>query len=141
MKILRRDDLTGRPTVMFFGSYSCPVFRGMLPDMETFYRDYHNRMNIYLVYMAEAHPNDPVPFPTPNTFESRLAAANAVRSLYGLSMPMLVESMSNDLNGKLGGNTLTVLVVNASGTVAYNTNASILGGGFEKLRRAVAKLL
>jgi iodothyronine deiodinase-like protein len=53
----------GKPVLLVGGSITCPVFRNRMPALNQIYQDYHDSIEIYLVYVVEAHPiTDPSPY-------------------------------------------------------------------------------
>jgi tetratricopeptide (TPR) repeat protein len=46
-----------RPTVLVFGSYSCPNFRDSAEALKALYRKYRSQVSFLLVYIREAHAN------------------------------------------------------------------------------------
>ena len=54
---VRLSDLRGRPVVLEFGSYTCPIFSDRVPAMEQLARE-HPDASFLVIYVREAHPGE-----------------------------------------------------------------------------------
>lgn len=62
-RMMRIRSLPGDlPLLIVFGSYSCPLFRGRLDDLETLADSHRGQLEIVIVYTLEAHPTDENPY-------------------------------------------------------------------------------
>ena len=53
----------GKPVLLVGGSYTCPVFRGKMDEINTIADLYGDELNIYIIYILEPHPiNDISPY-------------------------------------------------------------------------------
>lgn len=53
----------GLPVMLVAGSYTCPVFRNKVADLNNMQAMYNGQLKIYIVYTIEAHPvADPSPY-------------------------------------------------------------------------------
>jgi hypothetical protein len=59
-----RNELTkGKPVLLVAGSYTCPVYRRQMEQLNTIFDRYKDSIGIYVVYTVEAHPKgDPSPY-------------------------------------------------------------------------------
>src|SRR5688572_3892150 len=59
-----RSELTkGKPVLLVAGSYTCPVYRRQMEQLNTIYDRYKDSISVYIVYTVEAHPiTDPSPY-------------------------------------------------------------------------------
>lgn len=53
---MQLSSLRGKPTVMVFGSFSCPSFRQRVPDVNAVAATLSIKINLVYVYTREAHP-------------------------------------------------------------------------------------
>ena len=53
---LRKELAKGKPVVLVSCSYTCPVYRNKLPQLNSIYSQYSDSVNIFLIYTIEAHP-------------------------------------------------------------------------------------
>src|ERR1035437_4610281 len=47
---------TGKPLLLIDGSYTCNIFRNIIPQINNLYQRYSKDVSIYVVYVLEAHP-------------------------------------------------------------------------------------
>ena len=60
---LRSELEKKRPVLLVAGSYTCPVYRNQMPQLNALYDKYKDQVSIYIVYTIEAHPvTDPSPY-------------------------------------------------------------------------------
>ncbi|MGL4596209.1 MAG: hypothetical protein ACRCYO_01700 [Bacteroidia bacterium] len=105
----------GKPVLLISGSYSCPLARDGLDDVLPFIiNNFGNQLNILFIYTLEAHPNAPdvcpysdsVVIPKENikdkiackqhtTYGSRKALAKMFISNESISVPVLLDDVSN----------------------------------------------
>jgi hypothetical protein len=50
---------TGKPLLLVAGSYTCPVFRQKIAKINQVVSSYGTQINVYVVYVVEAHPKNP----------------------------------------------------------------------------------
>ncbi len=53
---LRRELEKGKPVVLVSCSYTCPVYRNKLLQLNNIYSNYSDSVSIFLIYTIEAHP-------------------------------------------------------------------------------------
>src|SRR5215467_4555728 len=70
--VIELEDLAGRPVVLEFGSYTCPIFCGHIPAMENVARR-HPEAAFLVIYTREAHPGEITP--EHRSVEAKQAAA------------------------------------------------------------------
>ena len=94
--------LSGKPTVLLFGSATCPPFVESLDQLNTLYLEYQDRVNFVLVYIREAHPTDGPADPknrfkiaTPRTMEERKDAAKQLRRVTRVQIPIALDGMDD----------------------------------------------
>ncbi len=56
------DLLREAPLLIVFGSYSCPIFRARLDEVEALAKTYEDRLQVVIIYTLEAHPSDENPY-------------------------------------------------------------------------------
>ena len=52
----------GKPVLLISSSYTCPVFRSMIPSINNVVTSYGSQVNTYIIYTVEAHPTDTSPY-------------------------------------------------------------------------------
>ena len=97
-------DLEGKPTVLIFGSCTCPPFVESLLNLNAIHRDYGDRVNFLLVYIREAHPTDgggaTIPnnrfkVASPRTLDERKELARQLDRAARIRMPIVVDGMDD----------------------------------------------
>ena len=48
----------GRPILLISGSYTCDITRSWLPDIDELTQLYQDHLDVYMIYVVEAHPVD-----------------------------------------------------------------------------------
>lgn len=86
-------------------------------------------MDFYIVYIQEAHPSDEwqvpvneeqgVVFEQPTTFEEREAIAHACSLGLDVSMPMLIDEMSDETTHAYGAIPGRLFLIDEAGRVAF----------------------
>lgn len=115
------------------------------------YATYKDQVQFYIVYIREAHPADgwQVPnnliediiVPEPTTDDERTAAASACQIHLDLHMPMLVDSIDNDVDGKYVGLPMRLFLVDADGKIAFAGKKGPFGWDDEAFEDAVKELI
>ncbi len=93
------------------------------------YAKYKDQVAFQIVYIREAHAHDGwrVPdnliqniiYDEPTTVEERAEVASACQIDLDLHMPMLIDGIDNDIDGKYVGLPMRLYLVNADGKIAY----------------------
>ncbi len=88
--VVRLRDLRGRPVVIEFGSYTCPIFSDRVPQMERLARK-HPAVAFVVIAVREAHPGELSP-PHATVAEKR-SAARKLAMEEGLRRRVLVDEL------------------------------------------------
>ena len=107
---------TGKPLLLIAGAYTCPVFRQKIVRINQVAATYSNQINIYVVYVVEAHPVTPdvspysggvwttsenqtegILYAQPTTYGVKKQMVNNMlaNNLYTLSVPVLIDGPCN----------------------------------------------
>ena len=75
------EELIKQDKIFLFisGSYSCPIFRREIPQIDSFRSKYGDSIKTYIVYTVEAHPQD---VPSPYRDSVWLMDINRVQEVY-----------------------------------------------------------
>ncbi len=97
--------------------------------MEKLYKDYKDACEFYVVYIREAHPTDGwqvpqnekqgVEYKTPKTYEDRCKVASDCIKNLKLSMPALVDDMSDTAEKAYSGWPDRLFLVGKDGKLLY----------------------
>ena len=121
------ESLRGKPVVLEFGSYTCPVFRRQVEAIERIHRDLGDAVHWVLVYTKEAHPTDgwEVPLNTREgieisqhtSFQERLDSAKQCNENLDLRLRVLVDRYDNSVTDAYGGAPNRGYVIDGDGKV------------------------
>ena len=101
--------------------------------MEEIYAKFRDRVEFFVVYVQEAHPTDGwqtdsnveagVLFRQHQSFDEREEVAATCSIDLHISLPVLIEEMSNDIDEAYGAAPERLYIVDAQGKVAYHGGA------------------
>ena len=93
------------------------------------YHAYKDRVQFYLVYIREAHPDNGWQVPNnlieniiydePTTDDERTEVAASCQIDLGIEMPMLIDRIDNDVDRKYVGLPMRMFLVDAEGRIAF----------------------
>lgn len=93
------------------------------------YAKYQDRVQFYMVYIREAHPDNGWQVPNnliehiiydePSTDDERTEVASACQLALDIHMPMLVDRIDNDVDRKYVGLPMRMFLVDAQGRIAF----------------------
>lgn len=113
---VRLSSLRGRPVVLEFGSYTCPVFSDRVPEMERLAAA-HPEAVFLVVAVREAHPGE-VTGPHRSLTQKRQAAC-CLALEEALRRRVLVDDLEGTVHRAYGGAWNPVYVIDARGRVAF----------------------
>ena len=115
------------------------------------YTTYKDRVQLYIVYIREAHPDDGWRVPNnlieniiyaePTTDHERTEVASACQIALGLDMPMLVDSIDNSVDNKYVGLPMRLFLIDADGKVAFAGKKGPFGWDDEAFENAIKGLI
>jgi hypothetical protein len=111
---IRLSHLRGRPVVLEFGSYTCPIFSDRVPAMEQLARE-HPQAAFLVIYVREAHPGEIQG--TPRSLPEKRAAGHKLALEEALARRVLVDSLDGTTHRAYGGAWNPVYVIDADGRV------------------------
>ena len=139
--------LRGKPVVIEFGSYTCPVFRRQVEPLQTLQARFGDNVHWVLVYTKEAHPVDGnvaginrregIEVPQHVSFQTRLEVAKVCREKLNLKARVLVDGIENKVTDAYGGHPNRGFVIDADGKVVSRQNWI----DADKTREALEELL
>ena len=119
--------------------------------METLYREYKDRVQFYLVYVREAHPDDGWQLPanqrqqviynTPKQLAERAKIATACIKNLKLSLPVLLDNMDDKVQKTYRAWPARACLVGADGKIVFLSPSSPNGVNPPDIKRALEKLL
>jgi len=110
----RLADLRGRPVVIEFGSYTCPIFCAQVPSMRALALG-HPEASFLAIYAREAHPGEITGPHT--TMETKVEAARRLARDEDLGRTLLVDDLDGRVHRAYGGVWDPAFVLDGSGRV------------------------
>jgi len=117
---LRRELLKGKPVVLISCSYTCPVFRNKIPQLNSLFSQYSDSVSFFLIYTIEAHPypdispyfgyvnptqqniNAGILYPQPRTYEQRKTLVWKMDSAMIINVPVFIDGPCDTWLRKFG---------------------------------------
>ena len=108
-------------------------------------------MHFYIIYIREAHPAqgwqvpnnliEGIVYDEPTTDDERTEVAAACQIDLGLDMPMLIDSIDNDIDKDYVGLPMRQFLIDAEGKVVYAGRKGPFGWDDEAFEDALKQLL
>ena len=108
--------LRGKPVVLEFGSYTCPVFSDRVADMERLACE-HPEAEFLVIAVREAHPGE-ITGPH-RTVAQKRRAAHCLAMEQGLHRRVLIDDLHGTVHRAYGGGWNSVYVIDYDGRVAF----------------------
>ena len=115
------------------------------------YAKYKDQVQFYLIYIREAHPAqgwqvpnnliEDIIYDEPATDDERTEVAAACQVDLGLDMPMLIDSIGNDIDNKYVGLPMRQFLIDADGKVVYHGDKGPFGWDDEAFEEELKKLI
>ncbi len=104
----------GKPVLLISSSYTCPVFRGKIPEINQLQAQFGSQLEIYIIYTVEAHPdkdispyfgrvntgssniNSGILYRQPVIYADRLAILNDMLTKVSIDVPVYVDGPCNE---------------------------------------------
>lgn len=108
------EEHRGRPVVIEFGSYTCPIFCGHAQPMEQL-TEQHPEADFIVIYVREAHPGE-VTRPHESDAD-KVAVARRLAEVEGLRRTILIDDLAGSVHLAYGGGYDAGFVIDAQGHV------------------------
>ncbi len=115
------------------------------------YAKYKDRVQFYLIYIREAHPSNGWQVPNnliedilvvePGTDAERTEVASACQIALDLHMPMLIDSIENDIDINYVGLPMRQFLIDADGKIVYHGAKGPFGWDDEAFEESLKELL
>ncbi|OJW81309.1 MAG: hypothetical protein BGO69_04390 [Bacteroidetes bacterium 46-16] len=128
------------PVLLISGSYTCNMFREHINDINEIAAYYKNRLNIYVIYTLEAHPDnaicpytgdeftsldnaaDNIYFPQHTRYKDRKAMADTMVAQLHLGIPVLIDGPDNKWWRTYGSLPNNAYLVDTTGIIKGNNH-------------------
>ena len=94
------------------------------------YETYRSDVEFFLIYIREAHPSDgwqtpqnlydDVVFETPSSEDERAEIAGVCQINQDIRLPMLLDGIDNDIEGKYVSAPIRLFAIDADGRITFN---------------------
>lgn len=122
--------LRGKPTVLVFGSCTCPPFVASTTAIDELYAKYRLRANFLMVYIKEAHPIDGRQVPgvafrvvSPKTTAERCTLARAFDQTVEIDLPIVVDTIDDAVSRLYSPWPNRMVIIDAAGVVVDAADA------------------
>jgi hypothetical protein len=140
-----------KPVVLVFGNFTCAPFRGSAGNLKKLHERYQDRANFVMIYVREAHPTDGwrmvpndragISLAQPRTYDERAGVAQTCNRSLGLSFPVLVDTIDDDVNNRYCGLPSRLYVIDRAGKVAYKGGRGPFGFKPAEMEQSLVLLL
>jgi AhpC/TSA family len=114
---VRLADLGGRPLLLHFVSYTCPVTRGGVELMRELYRRYGDSIQFVDIVVYQAHPGEHHPGYT--SYAGKVADARLYADEEGIAWLVLVDDLDATVQRAYGGLAAAIYLIAADGRVVF----------------------
>ncbi|WP_422923499.1 deiodinase family protein [Singulisphaera sp. PoT] len=136
-----------KPVVLVFGNFTCGPFRSQAGNVEKVFKRYKDRATFLMVYVREAHPTDGwhmesndrvgVALRQPTSYDERVSVAQTCSKALGLGMPMLVDTIDDEVGARYSGMPSRLYVIDGQGKVAYKSGRGPFGFKPDEMEQAL----
>jgi thiol-disulfide isomerase/thioredoxin len=130
-EITLSEYLQGKPTVLVFGSLTCPPFRSRMLQFDPLYQKYQEKVNFLMVYTREAHPESTIyvnrdgeavleKIEQTDDLAERMDHARVCGPTLKFTFPTVVDKEDNRVNEAYAGWPSRFVVVSAEGRLVYD---------------------
>ena len=105
------------PSMLIFGSYTCPVTDNAAPGLNELHTRFGDRVRFVMVDVREAHPGKAVA--QPQTIDEKMAHAQMLRDIYGFEFEVAVDDIDGTLHRVLGPKPNSAYIFGKDGTILF----------------------
>lgn len=132
---LRLHDLRGRPVLVHFVSYTCPVTRGAASLMRELHHRFGDRIQFVDIVVRQAHPGERRgPY---RSYTSKLNEGRLYQQEEDIGWPVAVDDLEGTVQRAYGGLAASIYLLDAHGKVSFYS----LWGAAPPLTEALDDLL
>jgi AhpC/TSA family len=132
---LRLRDLQGRPALLHFVSYTCPVTRGATMPMKELHDQYGDRVSFVDIVVRQAHPGEH--HDAYASFAQKMADARDYQREEAIPWAIAVDDLAGTVQRAYGSLAASIYLLDSRGRVAYYA----LWGQSPRLTGAIDRLL
>ena len=130
---LRAD---GRPTLLVFGSLTCPVTESAGDGLRELHARYGDRVRFVVVNVREAHPGALTP--QPSTMEQKVDHARRLGEHHRLPFEVAVDDIEGTVHRAFGTRPSSAYIIDPAGRIVFRAHWSNVTAAIEEAVAAVA---
>jgi Iodothyronine deiodinase len=120
-RITSADLASGRrPTLLVFGSLTCPVTESGGGGLAQLHARYGDQIRFVMVYVREAHPGALTR--QPRTFEAKLRNAGALRVHHGFGFEVAVDDIDGTVHRAFGPRPNSAYLIDPAGRIVFRAH-------------------
>lgn len=108
------------PTLLVFGSLSCPVTEDAAPGLRTLHREFGARVRFVFVYVREAHPG--ANLPQAHLPSAKHAHAERLRQVHDIDFEIAVDDVEGSLHRALGPKPNSAYLLGRDGRILFRAH-------------------
>jgi hypothetical protein len=133
--LVRLRDLRGRPVLLHFVSYTCPVTRGGVVLMKELHHLYGSQVQFIEMLVRQAHPGER--HGAYHSYQQKLDEARLYQQEEAVDWPVVIDDLEGTVQRAYGGLAAAVYLIDSAGRVAFCG----IWGQAPPLRQAIDDLL
>lgn len=126
-----------RPTLIIFGSRTCPVTISAAPALARLHEQFGRYVRFLLVYVREAHPGGSIP--QPRTLEDKQRHAAALKAELALPFEVAVDDIDGGLHRQLGARPNSAYIVDRDSVILFRAQWANVDKPLERALAALAE--
>lgn len=126
----------GRPTLLVFGSLTCPVTESAGAGVRELHARYGDRVRFVMVNVREAHPGALTP--QPDTMEQKVDHARRLGEHHRLPFEVTVDDIDGTVHRAFGTRPSSAYIIDPDGRIVFRAHWSNLATALEQAVAAVA---
>ncbi len=115
-----RDLPETAPTLLVFGSYTCPVTESSAPGLRDLHARFGDRVRIVMVNVREAHPGANVP--QPRSLEEKRAHAALLRDVHDFRFEVAVDDIAGSLHRAMSPKPNSAYLLGGDGSILFRAH-------------------
>lgn len=115
-------DGSGRPTLIVFGSLTCPVTESAGAGLVELHRRYGEQVRFVVINTREAHPGEVIP--QPSSFDEKRAHASKLRDHHEFDFEVAIDDIDGTVHRAFGTRPSSAYLVDVDGTVLFRAQWS-----------------
>ena len=114
---VRLSQMRGRPVLLHFVSYTCPVTRGGMRIMKELFGLYGDRVQFIEILVRQAHPGER--HGAYRSDEQKMADAQGYQAEESIAWPVVVDDLDGSIQRAYGGTAASAYLIDSEGRVAF----------------------